>query len=443
MKRVKNTLITNVLILLIAVVYFAILIFSNVGSIKAAVAVTPGSYGEQYANEKHLDIAQLSDSQKDYFDRRYEQFDYYIDARDRVVLENYSGISTDLVIPAYIGGKEVAALDEKFMASLSTVKNLYISNSVKGILGEADKTIVIHCYDDNEFHRANLESDWNFERILDSDFVDFSLGDMPFEYNNHENSIEITQYTGNEEYIIIPSYLNGYPVTTVSMNLLGTSKIVVIPATVTSITGKAAQLIYSSVFAVEMIFSVIAFGLALIAVNVLLPRYAKSNKEYMLTGNQMVLVVLYVALQTAFCVYAIYSGKISLLIAIVVSAVLVILFLCLLFLGEIGRQHATEVSQNMAAKTARMDALKASTKHLADDVKNPELKKQVQRLVDEIRYSDPVSTKETELIEKSLASETENLQAIIREENNTLISETVEVIFDLLNKRNDICKSMK
>ena len=209
MKRVKNTLITNVLILLIAVVYFAILIFSNVGSIKAAVAVTPGSYGEQYANEKHLDIAQLSDSQKVFFDRRYEQFDYYIDARNRVVLENYSGISTDLVIPAYIEGTEVAILDENFMASLSTVKNLYISNSVKGILGEADKTIVIHCYDDNEFHRANLESDWNFERILDSDFVDFSLGDMPFEYNSHENSIEITQYTGNEEYIIIPSYLNG------------------------------------------------------------------------------------------------------------------------------------------------------------------------------------------------------------------------------------------
>lgn len=82
------------------------------------------------------------------------------------------------------------------------------------------------------------------------------------------------------------------------------SVILRIPKTVTSITGASSRLVYSQLFAIELVFTIIAFVLVLITVNILLPRYHKSNSEYMLTGNQMAAVILYVVIQTAFGILA-------------------------------------------------------------------------------------------------------------------------------------------
>ena len=443
MKRTKNTLLLNILIIAAALIYLAVLVMGNVGKAVSQVAVVPGSYGAEYASKNGLITAELADTQKGYFDQRYELFDYSKDNRDKLVLENYPGQSTDLVIPACISGVEVGTLSEGFMKSLKTVKNLYIPNTLKHINGDPDPTIVIHCTKDSEFYKENKESEWNIEEILASDYVDFTRGEVPFDYNTLTNSIEITGYKGHDEYIVIPSYINGYPVTNVSMNILGAAKIVVIPDTVTSITGASTKLLYTATFAIEFVFTVIAVILALIVVNVLLPRYGKSNAEYMLTGSQMMAVALYVIAQVGFGIYAINNPMISAYMALIVSAALMIVFLAVVFLGGVGRDHVVAVSENMTSKTSRMDALKDSTKFMADAIKDPETKKSVQRLVDEIRYSDPVTSSELDDIEADIEMKVNDLKNAISSGDEANIKSIAESLMYVVKERNMRCKSGK
>jgi hypothetical protein len=443
MKRTKNAVLLNVLVVVAAVCYFVIIALGRVSKPEGNVAVIPGSYAAKYADENHLTVAQLADSQQMYFDRRYELFDYSVDSRDRIVLEGYSGQSSDLVIPSSIDGKEVFALGEDFFESLRTVKNIYLSNHTKVIYGEIDKTVIIHCYDDSQFRRDNYDSDWNIETILDSDFIDFTLGDLPFEYNTDGSTYEIVRYNGNDDCIIIPSYINGFPVSKVSKDLFQKSKVVVLPQTVTSITGVESSAWSDPTYTIEFVFSVLAFVLALLMTNIRLYRYSKSNAEYLLTGSQMVAIVLYLIAQTLFGIIVNVTGSFSPYVALIVSVVILVVFLFVAFFGGVGRDHAIAMTDRNASKTSRMDSLKESTKHMADGIKNPELKKLVQRLVDEIRYSDPVSTEATEELEKDIENLIQDLKMYIGENDVENVGKSIGLITTKLNERNVKAKSNK
>lgn len=299
-KKVKNQILLNIYVLIAAVIFCAVLILGNVGRAAANVAVVPGSYGETYALNNKLNVVSLSDSEKGYFDQRYESFDYNTSGNG-ITLEKYKGNSNELVVPAFIGDKTVVALSENFIRSLTSVKRLYVPNTVIEIAGEPDESIILCCYKDSELYKEYLKSQekeeasdavenseeaskqWNIELLYDSDYVNFNLGDIPFEYNLKGTNVEITRYNGNDSTVVIPSHVDGYPVTSIAMNLLGRPDLIVIPDTVVDISGTSAKLVYSPVFAIELIFSVIAIILTLLSVNVLLPRYRKSTSEYLLT----------------------------------------------------------------------------------------------------------------------------------------------------------------
>ena len=324
MNKVKNQFLLNIFVIIAGAIFALVLIIGNVGRISASVAVVPGSYGEQYAQKNNLKVVELADSEKGYFDERYETFDYMVNG-DEIIVENYKGVSSDLVIPALIEGKAVTVLGENFVGGLNGVKNLFIPPTVTDIQGDVDENITIHCYEDTIVYEKYLaekeakekesekaaedaekdasqdsengsldseetmlagnqseeaeesEAEWKFEPLYDSDFVNFLLDDLQFAYNMKGVTAEVTKYYGNDDLVVIPSYINGYPVTDISMDLLGTAKGIVIPATVTSITGTSSKLIYSPLFAIELIFSLVAIVLSLITVNVLLPRYRKDN----------------------------------------------------------------------------------------------------------------------------------------------------------------------
>ena len=157
----------NIIVLLVAVVFFLVLIIGHVGVVKSSVAVAPGSYGEQYAKDNHLNIIELADSQMNLFDQRYEE-------------------------------KEE---------------------------GE-DET--------------------------EEDYVFLPLSSIPFEYNLNGNNAEIVYYTGNDDVVAIPSYIDGHTVTKISMDLVGIADVIVIPDTVTNITGKSVLYLTTALFIIEL-----------------------------------------------------------------------------------------------------------------------------------------------------------------------------------------------
>ena len=140
MRKKKQIIGLNFFVILVAIAYALIMIMGNVSVAKSSVATISGSYGEQYAIENHLNQVILADSEQVYFDQRYELFDYNVND-GKITLENYSGKSSDLVIPKSIGGVKVTALGENFISSLDTVKNVYLPLNLREILGEVDTNI--------------------------------------------------------------------------------------------------------------------------------------------------------------------------------------------------------------------------------------------------------------------------------------------------------------
>lgn len=442
MRKKKQVVGLNIFVILVAIAYALIMIIGNVSVAKSSVATISGSYGEQYAIENHLNQVVLADSEQVYFDQRYELFDYNVND-GKITLENYSGKSSDLVIPKSIGGVKVTALGENFISSLDTVKNVYLPLNVREILGEVDTNITIHCPENATLIADYEETDWNIEVVYDSDFINFELGDIPFQYNLNEANAEITRYDGNEELVVIPSYINGYPVTTVSMDFLGTAEVIVIPETVTNITGSSVQVLYSPVFMIELIFTIFAFVVALITVNVLLPRYRKNTEEYLLTGNQMVVVILYVVVQTIFGIATTYFLMISAFIALIISLIVIGGFVAILMLGGAGRKHVKNLEAHVAEKTSGMKAIKDSSRNMASEIRNPELRKQVQRLVDEIRFSDAVSRADLNDIESEIEDAIQELKKNISAGDEDAIKNNVECTMQLVKERNIRCKSGK
>lgn len=442
MRKKKQVVGLNIFVILVAIAYALIMIIGNVSVAKSSVATISGSYGEQYAIENHLNQVVLADSEQVYFDQRYELFDYNVND-GKITLENYSGKSSDLVIPKSIGGVKITALGENFISSLDTVKNVYLPLNVREILGEVDTNITIHCPENATLIADYEETDWNIEVVYDSDFINFELGDIPFQYNLNEANAEITRYDGNEELVVIPSYINGYPVTTVSMDFLGTAEVIVIPETVTNITGSSVQVLYSPVFMIELIFTIFAFVVAIITVNVLLPRYRKNTEEYLLTGNQMVAVILYVVVQTIFGIAATYFLMISAFIALIISLIIIGGFVAILMLGGAGRKHVKKLEAHVAEKTSGMKAIKDSSRNMASEIRNPELRKQVQRLVDEIRFSDAVSRADLNDIESEIEDAIQELKKSISAGDEDAIKNNVECTMQLVKERNIRCKSGK
>ena len=442
MRKKKQVVGLNIFVILVAIAYALIMIIGNVSVAKSSVATISGSYGEQYAIENHLNQVVLADSEQVYFDQRYELFDYNVND-GKITLENYSGKSSDLVIPKSIGGVKITALGENFISSLDTVKNVYLPLNVREILGEVDTNITIHCPENATLIADYEETDWNIEVVYDSDFINFELGDIPFQYNLNEANAEITRYDGNEELVVIPSYINGYPVTTVSMDFLGTAEVIVIPETVTNITGSSVQVLYSPVFMIELIFTIFAFVVAIITVNVLLPRYRKNTEEYLLTGNQIVAVILYVVVQTIFGIAATYFLMISAFIALIISLIIIGGFVAILMLGGAGRKHVKKLEAHVAEKTSGMKAIKDSSRNMASEIRNPELRKQVQRLVDEIRFSDAVSRADLNDIESEIEDAIQELKKSISAGDEDAIKNNVECTMQLVKERNIRCKSGK
>lgn len=442
MKKNKQIIGLNIFVIVIAIIYAVIMILGNVRVVKSSVATISGSYGEQYAMEHKLNQVSLADSEQIYFDYRYEVFDYNIDGGN-VTLEKYEGKSSELVIPSSIGGVKVTALGEDFISSLDTVKEIYVSGNVTKIMGNADASVKIYCPEDSTLVSDYEENGWNVETIYDSDFINFNLGDMPFQYNLNGMTVEITRYMGDDELLIIPSYVNGYPVTTIGFDILGVADIIVIPETVTDITGISSKALYSPIFMVELIFTILAFVVALITINVLLPRYRKNADEYLLTGNQMIAVILYVVMQTIFGIVATYFLKLSVLFVLIISLIIIAIFVAIIMLGGTGRGHVKEVEARVAEKTSRMKAIKVSAKNMSDGIKNPELRKQVQRLEDEIRFSDPVSRCDLDDIESEIEESIFKLKKSISDGNEEEIKNVTERTMKIVAERNIRCKSGK
>lgn len=155
--------------------------------------------------------------------------------------------------------------------------------------------------------------------------------------------------------------------------------------------------------------------------------------------------IAYMAVQLIFAfVIAIvgFFAVIPLWIPLVVS-VLILAISAIGFIGAdnardiIGEQENRDEIATKAMKTFRLDA-----QYIVDLCNNTELKKPLEKLAEQFKYSDPVSSDELTDIEDNLQREVKNLAALVNSDEE-IAAKKISEITVLLVDRNRRCKELK
>ena len=436
MKRIAS----NLIAILLMAIFCVFLILGNVFRVSVPVATAPGSYAEKYAKQHNLKQVSIPDTLKEGRNLHYETFSYNTSGSS-ATLEKYKGIGTEIVIPQRVDGYAVRTIGEKFFVNSPSIKKVYLPESLDEIEGEAMPGIVLVVAAGSSMKETLTEAGWEVETFNDTERPIFTLGEIPYEYNETDSEIELVAYTGSDSTLLLPAYINGKPVTAVSFNMLGYD-LIAFPETVTKITGATYLNLYTRAFAVELAFTVLAFVIVLIVMNVKLPKLS-DNKEHLLTGPQIVLTYLFFAAQIAFALLVIYKGIVGWLPALLISACLLAVYLILLMLAGHGRKQAITVEENTKKRTSRMDGLKLSAATLSEGITDKEVKKQVERVMEEIRFSDPTTNEGLNEIEQSLEESIKALKESINTGNTESILQKCSETIRIVKERNAMCKAYK
>ena len=142
-------------------------------------------------------------------------------------------------------------------------------------------------------------------------------------------------------------------------------------------------------------------------------------------------------------IFMIFSAKIPVWIPVIVYVVL----LAAAAIGLIGADAMSEeiVRQDAKLKTdiSCMTTLRSIVYPLADQCADPNAKKTLQKLAEDFRYSDPVSSEALKSVENDLEILVSELQNAVSSGDNTQITALCGKISTVLTERNRLCKLNK
>lgn len=129
-----------------------------------------------------------------------------------------------------------------------------------------------------------------------------------------------------------------------------------------------------------------------------------------------------------------------------ISLVISILILAIAAIGTIGTSNVrgiiTEQQDQARESVKQMKTFRLDLQSIVDICADKELKKRLEKLADDFRYSDPVSNDELSEIENNLQCEVKNLAALVNSDLD-LAQKKVDKVSVLLANRNRRCKELK
>ena len=183
-------------------------------------------------------------------------------------------------------------------------------------------------------------------------------------------------------------------------------------------------------------FAVVAYGF--------LRQGKLSEKIYSFPLLKMVEIYVLVQLLFSIAVFAInafteiYVWPVVLVCVIVMAAAVIYIIT-----GLNIRTHLVDSDKSIAESTKEFKMFKLNVDGLPAMVTDTEARKKLQRLAEDFRYSDPVSSEATEEAERNVAYEIEVLKTAVASGDAAGIIKQAERVSILLAERNRICKANK
>lgn len=391
------------------------------GDIK--IKFSNNDYVLEYAKKNEIDYEKIADSEKDKYTKNIESFSYN-KVNDTLEITEYKGISETLVIPYEYDGVKVTSISDSFKND--KVKKIYISDNINYLPVENFKNITINCYRGKYCEELKNNNELNVNILNDSEVVDFNYIEFPFEYNVKDGNVELTHYKGSGGALIIPETVNGMKVTSVSFD--GShNKEVYLPDTINNISDNFITPRNYNNYINCVISAIVAFVLTTIVILIVKDRtpeeIAVSTLIYVLTFIFLG-ITFYVnynnnhshAFGSGIQTYTIFSNLIYF------TAVVTIMFI---------NKRNKKLDTNTKNKTKFIDEMIFKINNISK--LNSEYKN---KLIDKLKYSDPVSNEMVKGIE-------DNISSLISKLNDKSSIEEIDNIIKLIENRNDIIKRNK
>lgn len=129
--------------------------------------------------------------------------------------------------------------------------------------------------------------------------------------------------------------------------------------------------------------------------------------------------------------------------AVIIQALLLGVFLLLLFAVLAGVGYIERVEQGQRQTTVGMQKLIAQTVGLSSLTNDPEMKKKLKQFEDAAAYSDPVGSSTLSEMERRLQNGVCELRLLLEQEKLPLAETKLQELQSLLIKRNERCKQTK
>ncbi len=156
--------------------------------------------------------------------------------------------------------------------------------------------------------------------------------------------------------------------------------------------------------------------------------------------------IIYMVMQVAISIILFAIGhftRVPTWVGVIVS----VLLLGIAAIGVIATDNVRDiVEQNekvVKEKTIQMRRFKLDFDGIAPYANDPELKKELEKLAEKVKYSDPVSSDDLQEIEEELQAETNNLRNLVKGGNVEEARAKLTLVSNILEDRNRRCKEGK
>lgn len=156
--------------------------------------------------------------------------------------------------------------------------------------------------------------------------------------------------------------------------------------------------------------------------------------------------VFYLAVQMGLCVGFSVVGAlidVAVWIAILFEAVLVALVAIGVIVSDNARDIISEVEQSAQVNTRPITYFKLDVEDLVSSCGDADTKKLLEKLAEDIRYSDPVSKPELYDIERSMVEQVGVIESALKQEDYQKVAEEIQMLSNTLESRNRRCKAVK
>lgn len=144
---------------------------------------------------------------------------------------------------------------------------------------------------------------------------------------------------------------------------------------------------------------------------------------------------------TIFGVFCIIFNTILLKPVLLISAIVLVLNLLMLIKTDIAREEASSVEKKVKMKIFYIGSLEQTVRSMIDSRMDAPLRKELERLADDIHFSDPMSTPVLVSIENDIRDECEKLSSLLSDSSAAV--DACKKIRKLVQTRNEKCALLK